>query len=170
MGKSKKPDVLTLILFGVLAVSVILVIVGVCIDWTSTTVKASGILGGGSTTGNVTLSGWADLNDKYKSLDGYGVMAAFAYITLALVILTAIAYVASKFVNVSVLKWVVAGLAALTVISAVVSIITTFTFCGNYEENIGIGSATTSPAAGAWLVAVFGMLGGGAGITGSLRK
>lgn len=171
MAKNKKLDLITLILFGVMAVSVIMVIVGVCIDWTSTTTTASGLLGGGSSTETAKLADWAEANGKAKDgIDGYGAMAAFAYITLVLAILTAIAFVVSKFVDISVMKWVVVGLAALTVISAVVAIITTYTFCDKYQADIGIASAKTSPAAGLWLTAIFGMLAGGAGITGALKK
>lgn len=171
MSKNKKLDVLTLILFGVLAVAVIMVIVGVCIDWTSTTAKVSSALGGGSSTETAKLADWAEANGKAKDgIDGYGAMAAFAYITLVLTILTAIAFVVSKFVDVSILKWVVVGLAALTVISGIVVIITTYTFCGNYKAGGLVGEITTAPAAGAWLAAIFGMIAGGAGITGALRK
>lgn len=171
MAKDKKLDLITLILFGVLAVCVIMVIVGVCIDWTSTTAKASDYLGGGSSTETAKLADWAEANSEAKEgIDGYGAMAAFAYITLAMTILTAAAYVVSKFVDVSVLKWVVLGLAALTVVSAIVAIATTYGFCDKYQADIGIATATTAPAAGAWLAAIFGMLAGGAGITGALKK
>lgn len=169
MAKNKKLDLLTLILFGVLAVSVIMVIVGVCIDWTSSTVT----LLGKDTVDTQTLANWAESNSKAKKgIDGYGAMAAFAYITLVLVLLTAIAYVVSKFVDISVMKWVVVGLAALTVISAIVVLITTYTFCGNLTDTDGgqWASAKTAPAAGAWLAAIFGIVGGAAGVFGALKK
>ena len=169
MAKNKKLDLITLILFGVLALSVIMVIVGVCIDWTSSTLTVFGK----DTVDKSTLANWAEANSDTKNgIDGYGAMAAFAYITLVLAILTAIAYVVSKFVDISVMKWVVVGLAALTVICAVVAIITTYTFCGNLTKTDGgqWASAKTTPAAGLWLTAIFGMLAGGAGITGALKK
>lgn len=169
MGKNKKLDLLTLILFGVLAVSVIMVIVGVCINWTAITTT----LMGKDSVDAQTLADLAETNSKAKDgLDGYGAMAAFAYITLVLVILTAIAYVVSKFVDVKVLKWVVLGLAALTVVSAIVAIATTYGFCGNYTNTEGgaLASAKTAPAAGAWLAAIFGIVGGAGGIVGALKK
>ena len=169
MAKNKKLDLITLILFGVLAVCVIMVIVGVCIDWTSTTTT----LLGKDSVDKSTLANWSEANGKAKDgIDGYGAMAAFAYITLVLVILSAIAYVVSKFVDISVLKWVVVGLAALTVICAIVSIITTYTFCGNFTNTEGgqLASAKTAPAAGAWLAAIFGIVGGAAGAVGALKK
>lgn len=172
MAKNKKIDLVALIVFGVLLVSIILVVVGVCIDWTTTT--GSSVLG--ESVEKFKLSDWAEANGKAKDgIDGYGVMAAFAYITLVLTILTAVAFVVSKFVNVKVLKWVVLGIAALTVISAIVLIATTYSFCANYKMDVDIfginlANAKTSPAAGPWLAAIFGIVGGAAGAVGALKK
>ena len=169
MAKSKKLDLITLILFGVLAVCVIMVIVGVCIAWTT----ANTAVGGKTVT--ITLSEWAEhIADAVKlsdeGLKGFSVMQAFAYITLVLTILTAIAYVVSKFVDIKVLKWVVVGVAALTVISAIVAIATSYSFCGTDGAKVVCLSKEVAPAAGAWLTAIFGIVGGAAGVFGALKK
>ena len=95
MGKSKKKiDVFSIVIFAVLVLAVVMVIVGICIDWTSTTTT---LLGHDSVSSN-TLADWSELNGKTQDgIDGFGVMSAFAYITLALTALTAIVFVVSKF-------------------------------------------------------------------------
>ena len=173
MGKSKKIDLVALIVFGVLIVSIVMVIVGVCIAWTSSTAT---LLGKDSVT-NRTLSEWTELNAELvklndKGYEGFGVMQAFSYITLALTVLTAIVFVVSKFVNVKVLKWVVVAVAVLTVISAIVLIATTYGFCGNLTNTDGgqFASTKTVPAVGAWLATIFAVLGGAAGAVGAIKK
>ena len=120
-----------------------------------------------------TLADWSELNGKTQDgIDGFGVMSAFAYITLALTALTAIVFVVSKFANVKVLKWALVAVSLLLVISAIVAIATTFSFGGNLSNSdLGqIASGKTAPAAGAWLLTVFGILGGAAGVVGALKK
>lgn len=177
MGKSKKIDLVAIIVFSVLVIAIVMAIVGVCIDWTSTTSSAAVV---GSSTSTSKLSELADANKKLVDngadpLKGFGAMSAFAYITLALAALTTVVYVLSKFLNVSFLKWVVIGLSALLVISAIVAIATTFSFCSNYKMDASIGgvnlaNSKTSPAAGPWLLSIFGILGGAAGVFGALKK
>ena len=173
MTKSKKIDIIGLVILGVLVISVILTIVGVCIDWTTSTTTVVGQKG----VTNTTLAKWAENNSNMIEIndngyEGYGAMAAFAYITLALTILTTLVFVVSKFVDVKVLKWVLVGVAALTVVSAIVMIATTYGFCGNLtNEKYGSwASAKTAPAAGPWLLFVFSLLCGGAGVAGALKK
>lgn len=169
MVKKNKIDLTALIIFGVLIVSIIMVIVGVCIAWIST--KAT--LLGSSEVATSKLSELADANSKSKEgIEGFGAMQAFAYITLVLTILTAIVFVVSKFVDVKILKWVVLGVAALTIVSAIVAIATSFGFCNKYTntELGALASSKTSPAAGAWLATIFGIIGGAAGVFGALKK
>ena len=178
MKKSKKIDLVALLVFGVLGVSIVMAIVGICIDWTTTT--SSTLLTGS----NTLTSKLADLAENYAKLqeikdtsgmEGFTVMQAFAYITLALTVLTAIVFVVSKFVNVKALKWVVIAVSALTVISAIVMIATSYGFCSKYSAdltigNLNIANSTTSPAAGPWLLCVFSVLGGAGGVVGALKK
>lgn len=176
MGKSKKKiDVFSIVIFSVLALSIVMAVVGICIAWTATTVKVADLLGGASKTTTSKLSEIAEANSKLVNagsdpMEGYGVMSAFAYITLALSVVTTLVFVISKFAKVKVLKWVLIAVAALTVVSAIVAIATTYSFCGKYAADFIVGDAKTVPAAGAWLLAIFGIVGGAAGVAGALKK
>ena len=136
MGKSKKKiDVFSIVIFSVLALSIVMAVVGICIAWTATTVKVADLLGGASKTTTLKLSEIAEANSKLVDagsdpMEGYGVMSAFAYITLSLSVVTTLVFVISKFAKVKVLKWVLIAVAALTVVSAIVAIATTYSFRG----------------------------------------
>lgn len=171
MGKSKsKFDVLSLVIIGVMALALIMAIVGVCISWLS--VSAKNVMGK-TTTEFATLAKMVEANDKvdkalYSSLDA---IYAFAILTVILSALDLTLYILSKFLKVKALKFVVAALSALLVVFALLSIILTFT-CYNTDlckVTINLGGSF-APAAGAWLLAVFGVLGGAAGIAGALKK
>ena len=80
MSKNKKVDLLAFIVFGVLVLSIVMAIVGVCIAWTSSTV--SSIIS--DKTETTTLGDWAELNSSAikftdKGIDGFAAMQAFAY-------------------------------------------------------------------------------------------
>ena len=169
MAKKNKIDLWSLIIFGVLVVSLIMVIVGVCIAWTSTTVT----LLSKDSVSTTTLAKWAESNSKVEDgIDGFGAMAAFAYITLALAALTAILFVVSKFVNVKIMKWALLAVSALLVVSAIITIALTYSFGGKLSNSdLGeFASGKTAPAAGAWLASIFGIVGGAAGSVGALKK
>lgn len=174
MGKSKKTDVFGIVIFAVLVLSLVMAIVGVCIAWTSSTAT---VLGKESETVTNTLADLAKSNADAiklsdKGLEGFGVMQAFAYITVALAALTAVVFVLSKFAKIKVLKWILIAVSALLVISAIVTVATTYGFCGKYSNSdLGVlASAKTVPAAGAWLLTIFGIVGGASGVVGSLKK
>lgn len=172
MAKSKKIDIFSLVIFGVMVLAVVMAIVGVCIAYTSAT--ASAAIGGSKTTTS-TLADWAEVNDAAvklggEGLKGFGAMSAFAYITLVLSAVTAVVFVVSKFVNVKFMKWVLLASGALLIVSAVVALITAFTFCSSYGADIGIASTKCAPAAGAWLLAIFSVISGAAGVVASLKK
>ncbi len=154
MAKSKKIDVLSLVIFGVMVLAIVMAIVGVCIDYTASTSKYL--------SSSSTLAQLGELN-SYLTVDGYGAMAAFAYITLVLSIVTAIVFVVSKFIDVKVMKWVVLAVSALLILSAIIALIIAFTFCSTYKDSI-------APAAGPWLLAVFSILSGAAGVFAALKK
>ena len=52
------------------------------------------------------LTRFTAANAGSDPMEGYGVMSAFAYITLALSVGTTLVFVISKFAKVKVLKWV----------------------------------------------------------------
>ena len=65
MGKSKKKiDVFSIVIFSVLALSIVMAVVGICIAWTATTVKVADLLGGASKTTTSKLSEIAEANSK----------------------------------------------------------------------------------------------------------
>jgi uncharacterized ferredoxin-like protein len=163
MAGKKKLDVVKLAILAVIVVSLILVIVGICIDWVS---RSSTILN------NTSSVGYALSDENLANVDSYGAMAAFAYITLALAIVCVLAYAASVVLNNKIVNYVTLAAGALLVVAAVVSLILSYTFCSNLL-NVNWGSVATSsaaPAAGAWLVTVFGVVGGAATVVGGLKK
>jgi hypothetical protein len=170
MASKKKLDVAKLAILAVIVVCLVLVIVGVCIDWVSNTTTTSSLIGGGSTTNNYPLN-----EENFAKADNYGTMVAFAYTTLALAAVCVLAYAASVLLNNKIVNYVTLVVGILLIVSAVVSIILSFVFCsglanGGFSSSVISASSTTSPAAGAWLVAVFGVVGGAATVVGSLKK
>ena len=172
MGRSKKIDWVSFVVFGFLVLSIVMAIVGVCIAWTSSSVTS--VIGKTESTTS-TLGDWAKLHENASKvsdggLEGFAAMQAFAYITLALTALTTVLFVVSKFINVKFFRFLVMASAALLIISAIVCISLCFNFCGKYEVDAGVAATEVVPAAGAWLLTVFSVLGGGAGIVGAVKK
>jgi len=153
MTKRKKFSLVTLIVFAVLIVAVVLTIIGVCIAWTATS-KTS-----------MTLSDWLDVNKK-ATVDGFGPNAAFAIMTVILTGLTAAAFAIEKFTSLKATKFATLACAALLIICSIITLITAYTFTGNL---LG-GYANTVPAAGVWLVFIFGFFGGASAIAGEIVK
>ncbi|MCD8040384.1 MAG: hypothetical protein LUF82_02585 [Clostridia bacterium] len=147
-----------IIVCAVLLVMAVLTIVGVCVNYISLSITL---------LGSTATDGYALGNEMLTGADGYGAMAAFAYITMALAILTLILYVVYKLFDIKVLKLVTLGAAALLVICAVVALILAFTFGGG--EGSDWASYSVTPAVGAWLLFVGGILGGITGVTGALK-
>jgi hypothetical protein len=164
MAGKKKLDVVKLAILAVVVVCLVLVIVGVCITWVTRTSSAT--LLGTSKTNYL-------LGDEYLAkADNYGTMVAFAYVTLGLAIVCALVCAASVLLNNKIVNYAALAVGILLIVSAVVSIILSYTFCSGLL-NISIGndaSSAAAPAAGAWLVAVFGFVGGAATVVGSLKK
>ena len=171
MGKSKKLDIITIVVMAVLAVALIMTIVGVCIDWLSLTTEK--LIGSGNNTDAWKLSELIEMNNKTdkKLYSGIDAVNALAIITVILSGLTLISFVASKFLDVKVLKFVVIGLSALLIVFALITLILTFT-CTNTDacEAIKKAGGKYAPAAGAWLLSIFGIVGGAAGVVGALKK
>lgn len=172
MAKSKKIDWVAFVVFGLLVLSIVMAIVGVCIAWTSSTVTS--VIGKTEATTS-TLGDWAKLHENASKvtdggLEGFAAMQAFAYITLALTAVTTVLFVVSKFINVKFFKFLVMASAALLIISAIVCISLCFNFCGKYEVDATIAATEVVPAAGAWLLTVFSVLGGVSGFIGAVKK
>lgn len=175
--KSSKFNLIALVAFGLIVVSAIVTIVGFTVDWTSTTSEAVIV---GSNTVKYKLS---DLAEAYKKLGdhapdamkGFSAMKAFAVITLIAVLASAACYIVSSILSLKLFKLITALVGIATVVCAVVLIITTFSFCGNYQAdfslgNISVVSSKTSPAVGPWLMTVFGVIGGLATAGGAMKS
>ncbi len=143
-----------IIVCAVLLVMAVLTIVGVCVNYIGLSITL---------LGNTATDGYALGNDMLTGGDGYGVMAAFAYITMALSIVTLLAYIVYKVMSKKILRTVLLATSALLVICAIVAIITAFTFGGG--ESGVLASYSVTPAVGAWLLAIGGIL---SGITGAI--
>ena len=175
---NKKFNIVSIIILAVLGVALIMGIVGICIDWLNATTEAAGMKMSNATK----LADMVKENKEYKDFSGesayLGIEAvqAFGIIAIIAAALTAISYVVSKFVDIKALKFVTIGCAVLLIVSALLALILTFT-CTNSDlfkglkeeaENHG-GKITYMPAAGAWLLSIFGIVGGAAGVYGGIK-
>ncbi len=175
---NKKFNNVSIIILAVLGVALIMGIVGICIDWLNATTEAMGVKVSNATK----LAEMVKDNKEYKDAmgkDAYlGIDAvqAFGIITIIAAALTAVSYVVSKFVDIKALKFVTIGCAVVLIVSALLALILTFT-CTNSDmfkalkeeaENYG-GKITYMPAAGAWLLSIFGIVGGAAGVYGGIK-
>lgn len=169
-GNNKKFNVVSIVILAVLAVALIMGIVGLCIDWWSM-----------SAEGETEAAKLADLIDANKEVGksvyaGAEAAQAFGIIAIIAAAVTAVSYVVSKFVDVKALKWVTLGCAVLLIVSALVALICTFCFGTSDELKAmkdmaeAMGSKITyMPAAGCWLLSIFGIVGGAAGVYGALK-
>ncbi len=174
MASKKKFNIVSIVVLAVLGVALIMGIVGLCIDWLSVSFEGESEL--------AKLKDLIDANKEAKDLTGIlgmeakvpypGIEAAQAFGIIAVIsaALTAVSFAVSKFVNVKALKFVTVGLAALLIVSALLTLILTFTcttsdLCKAMKEE----GVKFIPAAGCWLLSVFGIAGGAAGILGGIK-
>ncbi len=175
MAKKKSGfGLMTIIAFAVVVVGLVLVIVGYTADWVKTTVDSIA----GSTSSASKLS---DLAEAYDTLGdtaadimkGFGVMNAFAIITFIAMIVSACGYVVSAIIRLRILKLVTALAGVVTVVCAVVVLITSITFAGDFIPGISIGDIAStggSIAVGPILMLIGGVLGGAATAVGAMKK
>lgn len=160
MANNKKFNVVSIVILAVLAVALIMGIVGICIDWMTCTVEVS----------NHSSSEGAKLADCVEAeLKNIGVVNAFAILTIVMAALTAVCYLVGKFVNVKALKWVTLGLAVALIVCALLALVLTFTTASAESSEVMGMKSTFAPAAGCWLLSVFGILGGAAGVYGAIK-
>ena len=174
MADKKKFNVVSLVILSVLGVAFIMGIVGLCIDWFGMAYKGESEM--------YKLKELIDANSEAKKLadlvhqkakvpfPGAEAAQAFGIIAVIAAALTAGFYVVSKFIDIKAFKFVTIGLAALLIVSALVALICTFV-CGTSEscKKLQEEGVKILPAAGAWLLSVFGILGGAAGVYGGLK-
>jgi hypothetical protein len=168
MSEQKKINIFNLIILFVVFASLILTIVGICINWITVSFTVISIGDNGLfTTSNSTYT-----LANTTNFNGSGAMVAFAYITLALCVLTAVVYTLNFFLENDKLKYICLSVSALLIISAIVCIALSYSFSNSLSNYIidGNNIKATSLAAGPWLVTIFSLLGAIASILGSLKK
>ncbi len=159
MAENKKFNVVSIVILAVLGVALIMGIVGLCIDWLTVSYN--------SLSDSAKLKDLVEAKEIYKGIDAAQAFGIIAVISAAL---TAVSYAVSKFVNVKALKFVTIGLAALLIVSALLTLILTFT-CTTGEEFKAMKEHGYKyiPAAGCWLLSIFGIVGGAAGVYGGIK-
>ncbi len=161
-NKKSKIDILSIVLFSALVVALALTIVGICIAWTSTTVEIVQ-----TTTTTATLGEMLDAQKKlveagFEADATLNTNAAFSIMTVIFTGLTALAFALKLFTKNKIVKFVTLICAALTIVCAIVALSTVYSLIGD--------SSSTVPGAGAWLLFIFGIVGGASGIVGALKK
>lgn len=169
MAKKKSDGAMGWIPVLIALVMLILAIVGVCISWVNTTIT----LLGNSTTEGTTLGELFDIygESELEIAGSFKAMASFAILTVILTAAVTLLAGISKVLGWKLFKFILVIVAIVCVVCAVVSIITSFTFCDSLGSG-GFGdfvSGENSPAAGAWLTAIGGVLGGAAGVFAALK-
>ena len=160
-----------ILLLGILVMAV-LAIVGVCIAW----VTRSGEGLGGLLSGSADLK-LGDMFETYgegesEIAGAFRVMAAFGILTAILSVATLVLAGVSKVLGWKLFRFLLIVAAVVCVICAVVSIITTFSFCDKaISFDLGeLASTEMTPAAGAWLTGIGGALAGLVGIGAALKS
>ena len=84
--------------------------------------------------------------------------------------LTAVAYLVNKLVDIKILKLVIIVLGAALAVCALITLILTFVSTTSEAcKAAKDAGAKFMPAAGAWLLSIFGIVGGAAGVYGGLK-
>lgn len=170
MAKKKSDGKVGFIAILVVLVMLVLAIVGVCIDWISVSAELGNQQLG---EGGGPLS---DLFDVYGEFDGevggaFKAMASFAILTVILAAATAVLAGICKVLGWKLFRFILVVVAIVCVVCGVVSIITSFTFCDKISLDAGgFGGIKYSPAAGAWLTAIGGVLAGLVGVFAAVKS
>ncbi|MDE7256826.1 MAG: hypothetical protein K2N50_02575 [Clostridia bacterium] len=168
MANNKKFNVVSIVILAVLAVALIMGIVGICIDWMTMSMDVFGAKVSESTKLADMVKENKDLGgDLYKAIDA---VQAFGIITIILAALTAVAYLVNKLVDIKILKLVIIVLGAALAVCALLTLILTFVSTTSEAcKAAKDAGAKFMPAAGAWLLSIFGIVGGAAGVYGGLK-
>lgn len=158
MAKSKKMSMTNIIWTAVLAVALILVIVGICVDYVSVT--GSSILGGG-TLGNIGLFDMTGSNQPDAAATWGTLSVVTAIITIVLCVAGIAIALLKIFGSVKISSLVSLIVGVITAVVAVLAIVCVFVYGSQYSASLGeLASITASPAIGAWLVAIGGVVSG----------
>lgn len=171
--KSKGISTTALVLVLVMVVGAALAFTGLFLDWTTTKVESE--LVGASSDSASTLQDWADLNESANKLDGevkyFVVTNMFAWIAAAAVAAAAVLFILKLVIRLKLLG-ILGGVAGIVgLVCGVLALVFTFMMGKEYALDIGIlAASTTTPAIGCYLLAVGGVLGGGAAIGGAIKS
>lgn len=172
--KSKKGiSTVSLVLVLVMIVGAALAFTGIFLDWTTTKVESNII--GASTQSSSTLQDWADTNETANKVDSevkyFVVTNLFSWIAAAAVAAAAVLFILKLIVRLRLLG-IIGGVAGIIgLVCGILAIVFTVLMGNEYVVDIGnIAKSTTVPAIGCYLLAVGGVLGGGAAIGGAVKS
>lgn len=159
---AKNISLITYIAIIFALIMIVLTIVGVCINWAN----FSGQLGDGLIETGVEGITLTQLFDSFSNMDGeigsaFKTMAAFAILTVILTSATAVLAGVCKVIKRKPFNFILFAVAMVCIIFGVVSIISSFALCNIISIDAGsLASGTYTPAAGAWLTAIGGIIAG----------
>lgn len=171
--KSKGVSTVSLVLVLVMIVGAALAFTGLFLDWTTTKVESEFI--GASTDSSMTLQDWADTNETATKLDSevkyFVVTNLFAWITAAAVAAAAVLFILKLVIRLKLLG-ILGGVAGIIgLVCGILAIVFTGLMGKEYGVDLGaLANSTTMPAIGCYLLAVGGVLGGGAAIGGAIKS
>lgn len=173
MAKKKKMSLLEIVIAVALILTFALTVVGLCIDWTATTVEVAGKSVTTTTTFPKMLETQATA--KENGSDGiakFDANAAFAIMTTILCGLLSVVYAAKILTKNKIAHLLSLALSALVIVCAIVTVSTAYALTADmFSVDTGsLVKGETIPAAGVWLVTVFGVTSGVCGVVGALRK
>lgn len=158
MEKTKKFDVKSIIFLSILAVSLIMAIVGICIPWASETVNKA-------VFNNVTINDYFEKDLTETS--GFWIMFSLALVTILANAVVLGVYILSKFVKTEkfILLWCICILLScgLVICSGLALYFTRIHIDAVYK--FIVKDYYCYLGAGVWLLSVFGVIGGITGIT-----
>lgn len=167
MADKKKFNVVSIIILAVLGVALIMGIVGLCIDWMTMTMDVGVKVSESTKLAEMVKDNKDAGGELYKAIEA---VQAFGIIAVIAAALTAVSYAVSKFVDIKALKYVTIACAAVLIVCALLALILTFVSTTSEACNLAKDhGAKFMPAAGCWLLSIFGILGGAAGVYGGLK-
>ena len=156
--KAKSLNVMAAVAALIALIGLALTIVGIVTDWVTAS-EYGGTFGEIADFRNVAT-------EKLGLYEGFDAAYSFAIITIVLSAITFIGSVMTMLIRPKFLKFITVIAAAVTVVSAIVALICTYTLCGNTWYSL----VEATPAIGAWLLTIGGVLCGLAGAYATLNS
>ncbi len=151
MSRKSKKISLGVIIAAVLAIAgLICAIAGISSDWVS-----AGSDSYGGTLAEIA-EGRNDITEAIGLYEGFDAANTFAMLTLVLCIATVIATAITLVIRLKLIKLVAVIVCILTVVSGAIALICTYNLCGNTWYSL----VEATPAVGAWLLSMGGIVGG----------